>query len=456
MGRYTGTSGDDTITPTTVSAGVVADPPGSKPSVGADQIYGLGGADHLDGGAGGDTISGGAGNDSISGVNAGNVLHGNAGNDTVVVAISGESGGGGTDATNSLYGDDGDDRVTVTYGHLGYDGYLPHGTLSLYGGDGADVLGADAPYAWSGDIYFHTVPTYMYGGAGNDTIQGTKYDFNSDGTFDGGYADFLYGGPGDDTYLLFGQATIVEKAGAGFDTIIMRDGDFTLPANVEKLVLEDGGYYQSGRQGIGNDQDNVIIGTSYADGLDGRGGNDRIFGDYGDDLIYGGSGNDSLAGQAGNDTLWGGVGNDHLGGGTGNDTLYGEAGVDALTGRQGADTLSGGGGNDRFVYEDLADSKPGAANHDTILDMAGIGAAVGDRIDLAHIDADATKGGNQAFVFVSSTAALKAGQLHVVAGGGTDSLVQGEVDGQAGVDFEILVHDGATKPGDWTVGDFIL
>ncbi|MBL8660141.1 MAG: hypothetical protein JNM75_10350, partial [Rhodospirillales bacterium] len=51
---------------------------------------------------------------------------------------------------------------------------------------------------------------------------------------------------------------------------------------------------------------------------------------------------------------------------------------------------------------------------------------------------------------------LKAGQLHVVAGGGTDSLVQGEVDGKAGVDFEIMVHDGATKPGDWTAADFIL
>ncbi len=88
--------------------------------------------------------------------------------------------------------------------------------------------------------------------------------------------------------------------------------------------------------------------------------------------------------------------------------------------------------------------------------MAGIGGAGGDRIDLHQIDADTTKGGNQAFTFVAPTAVLKAGQLHVIAGDGTDSLVQGEVDGKAGVDFEILVTDGATKPGDWVASDFIL
>ena len=173
-------------------------------------------------------------------------------------------------------------------------------------------------------------------------------------------------------------------------------------------------------------------------------------------MLYGDAGDDLLAGQAGNDTLWGGAGNDHLGGGTGNDTLYGEDGIDAITGRYGADTLSGGGGNDRFVYEVIDDLKPGAANHDTILDMAGIGGAGGDRIDLHQIDADTTKGGHQAFTFVSPTAVLKAGQLHVVAGGGSNSLVQGEVDGKACVDFEILVQDSLTNPSDWIASDFIL
>ncbi len=91
-----------------------------------------------------------------------------------------------------------------------------------------------------------------------------------------------------------------------------------------------------------------------------------------------------------------------------------------------------------------------------IYDFAGIGGAGGDRIDLHQIDADEIQAGRQAFTFVSPAAVLKAGQVHVVAGGGTDSLVQGEVDGKAGVDFEILVTDGATEPGDWIASDFIL
>ncbi len=372
---------------------------------------------------------------------------------------------GGNDVTSSLYGYGGNDYLTAVYGSGGDDfeeGDPPSGTLSLCGGSGNDFLGVDAPYMVAGDNFFETVPTYMYGGSGDDTIQGTKVNYNSDGTFSGGDADFLFGGPGDDTYRLFGgtnaweKVTIVEKAGEGFDTVVMLDRDLTLPANVEKLVLAASGYYGNGLQGVGNDLDNVISGTAYADKLDGRGGNDRIFGGDNNDLLFGGAGNDSLAGQAGNDTLWGGAGNDHLGGGTGNDMLYGEDGIDVLTGRYGADTLSGGGGNDRFVYEVIDNSKPGAANHDTILDMAGIGGAGGDRIDLHQIDADTTKGGHQAFTFVSPTAVLKAGQLHVVAGGGSDSLVQGEVDGKACVDFEILVQDGLTNPSDWIASDFIL
>ena len=115
-----------------------------------------------------------------------------------------------------------------------------------------------------------------------------------------------------------------------------------------------------------------------------------------------------------------------------------------LTGRYDADTLSGGDGNDRFVYEDIADSKPGAGNHDTIMDMAGIGSAGGDRIDLHQIDADATKGGNQAFSLSDRRPEGRAAPRR--RRGGTDSLVQGEVDGKAGVDFEILVQDGATSP----------
>ncbi|MBL8659323.1 MAG: hypothetical protein JNM75_06165 [Rhodospirillales bacterium] len=466
MGTYTGTTGSDTIRPGFLSTGVTADPLDSTPSAAADVINGMGGADAIDGGGG---------NDQIMTMGTGSVVRGGAG----------------------------DDFVRNDYSAHGE----PEGAITrLYGGDGDDRVGAYLP--WDRGLVEPNVTLYAYGEGGNDTLFSASFTGDDDVVYGVG-KNILAGGPGDDTYWVNDASdVIIEKAGEGYDSVETAT-NVSLPANVEQLEMLIG-YDNTATKGFGNDQDNVIIGNQAINTIDGHGGddtiygsveylewlyadndadtihggagndliygaggketdtwdtndtlygddgNDRIFGQFGDDVLYGGTGNDTLAGQAGNDTLWGGAGNDVLYGGTGNDTLYGEAGVDALTGRQGADTLSGGGGTDRFVYEDLADSKPGAANHDTILDFAGVGAAVGDRIDLHQIDADVTKGGNQAFVFVSPTAVLKAGQLHVVAGGGTDSLVQGEVDGKAGADFEILVRDGATKPGDWTAGDFIL
>lgn len=84
-----------------------------------------------------------------------------------------------------------------------------------------------------------------------------------------------------------------------------------------------------------------------------------MYGDIGNDTLSGGLGNDVLNGGAGVDTLNGGVGNDALIGGAGNDRLFGTSGLDRLTG----DT-----GNDVFVFN----SKPGAANVDTIADFHNI------------------------------------------------------------------------------------
>ncbi len=60
MATFTGTSGDDEITPNKVTPGVLVVPVGSKPSAAADTIDGNGGNDKLDGGFGGDIINGGA------------------------------------------------------------------------------------------------------------------------------------------------------------------------------------------------------------------------------------------------------------------------------------------------------------------------------------------------------------------------------------------------------------
>jgi Ca2+-binding RTX toxin-like protein len=160
----------------------------------------------------------------------------------------------------------------------------------------------------------------------------------------------------------------------------------------------------------GND---IIIGTSASDHLEGmagddiilaRGGNDTVFGDtptgptpplsgaglppdalspgnnlifagagddsitagWGSDTVFGGDGDDLLIGYGGgypspagfdiflrgdgSDLLWGGAGNDTLLGGGQDDTLFGGAGDDRLAGGYGADILSGGPGTDHFIF----------------------------------------------------------------------------------------------------------
>lgn len=105
----------------------------------------------------------------------------------------------------------------------------------------------------------------------------------------------------------------------------------------------------------GDNQDNVLSGTSGADEIDGLGGADIILGGggadtlrggAGDDVIYGGAGKDQLIGGAGSDYLDGGAGADDLSGGAGSDTLSGGAGADILSGGAGADVLNGGKGDD--------------------------------------------------------------------------------------------------------------
>lgn len=70
----------------------------------------------------------------------------------------------------------------------------------------------------------------------------------------------------------------------------------------------------------------------------------------GNDLIdMNSTGADYVEGRGGNDTMWGGLGRDTLLGGAGNDRVHGEAGNDLLRGLNGADYLSGGNGADRLI-----------------------------------------------------------------------------------------------------------
>jgi len=129
-------------------------------------------------------------------------------------------------------------------------------------------------------------------------------------------------------------------------------------------------------------------------------------------------------------------GNDKITGGSGDDKLEGFGGNDMLYGRQGADRLYGGAGADAFTFKSVRDSTVDAEGRDTIYDFK---ASQKDRIDLRAIDANTTKGGNQAFSFIGKKDFhSKAGELRYEKYG-SGVLVSGDVDGDGNADFSILV-----------------
>lgn len=197
-------------------------------------------------GLGNDKADGGAGNDNLDGEGGNDFLKGDAGNDDLSGGIGNDNLDGGGD-DDMLEGDEGNDK--------------------LAGGAGGDELN---------------------GGDGNDNLSGSAGDDDLSG---GNGKDGLAGGDGDDAYHLLlddvsatGKPidTITEKSneGSGTDTVYS-EVSFTLPTNVENLILEG----TADINGTGNKGDNTITGNSGANQLAGKEGADTLTGGLGADIF---------------------------------------------------------------------------------------------------------------------------------------------------------------------------
>ena len=116
----------------------------------------------------------------------------------------------------------------------------------------------------------------------------------------------------------------------------------------------------------GNDEDNIIFGSTIADGgLPGSAGD--VDPTTPDDLINAGGGNDTVFGGAGNDTINGGEGNDNLRGGDGNNVTNGDGGNDIILGGSQMETLNGGGDDDIILGGGGTDLISGNGGNDEII-----------------------------------------------------------------------------------------
>jgi Ca2+-binding RTX toxin-like protein len=100
---------------------------------------------------------------------------------------------------------------------------------------------------------------------------------------------------------------------------IVRRTALTFVAIVVALVLGSGVALAALVEG--NDRDNQLTGTDYADTIRAYGGNDVVWALSGRDEVYGGYGADYLYGNRYGDTIFGGKGTDRLYGGYGDDHI---------------------------------------------------------------------------------------------------------------------------------------
>lgn len=388
-------------------------------------ISGLSGDDTLEGGAGDDLyiFGRGAGIDTIIDNNGNNSLLITGGLVVQQLTFSKQGNDIEVTITNS------NDKVIIKNWYENSNYRLHH----IQFGDGTMLLSTEIEALANANAGGNTGNT---GSSSNDTVIGT----NNNDTLDGGLgADTLQGGLGDDTYLVDnGNDMVVENSNEGTDTI-KSSVSYTLPANVENLVLLG----SANINGTGNALNNLIVGNAGNNILSGGGGQDTLQGGWGNDTYLIDDNNSLIEEDAngGIDTVNSSVsytlttnienlvltGTAHLTG-TGNNAnndITGNAGNNTLTGGLGRDTLRGGLGNDTYIIsaDDVSDVIIELANEGMDIIESYSSYALGDNLE--NLTLLGTSHINGAGNSLANTIIGNEGNNVLQGGAGNDTLIGG-------------------------------
>ncbi|MDD2781183.1 M10 family metallopeptidase C-terminal domain-containing protein [Sulfuricurvum sp.] len=478
----------------------------------------------INGGDGVDMMIGGAGDDTYIVDNVGDSISetSSIGNDTVQSSVTytlspyietlmlvgtGNINGTGSTQNNTIIGNSGNNilsgglGIDTLVGGLGNDTYIVDNIADIVVETSVvsseiDLVKASVTYTVSdnvedlllmGSVHIHGtgngLNNRITGNSGNNILLGLIGDDILSGgigndRLDGGSGlDTMLGGVGNDTYVVDNLGDIVSEMtvlngvtnAGGIDTIETILSSYTLGANFENLSFMG----MDSATGIGNNFNNLIIGSSNSDALYGLTGNDILRGGMGSDILEGGIGNDTLDGGIGADTMTGGTGNDIyvvddlndtiietsvlsteidtvqsyisyvlennvenltlLGSGnlsgTGNtlkNTMIGNSGDNLLDGGLNADIMSGGAGNDTYVVDNIADK---------------ITEAVSSGNDSIYSSVSYTLGSHIETLILSGTANINATgstQSNTLIGNSGNNILNG------GLGIDILTGNGGT------------
>jgi Ca2+-binding RTX toxin-like protein len=354
---FTGDLGNDTLIgglgvdtynlSATAAAATITSTSATSAAIGNDTLSGI---ENINGSSVADTITMGAGNNVINGNGGGDIINGGAGADII-------NGDGGNDTINYNVGDGAD---TVNGGAGAND------RLNIIGSAAGETIG----------VVFNGVSiSSVAGGAisnveivnidlagGNDTLSFAASTANVTANLTTGVGsgiallagiENLTGGTGDDTFTGNTFANVL-NGGGGNDRFVatVNDGDDTYTGGAGTDTLDLSGT-TAGASVTAGAATSAQIGNDTLNAIEnviGSQGNDIINFGGGANVIDGRGGADTINAGGGADTITGGAGNDTMNGGAGNDTFIFATGF-GLDTIQGFDALPGGGGQDRLFLD---------------------------------------------------------------------------------------------------------